>query len=162
MATISTQSTALITFDILELILLQTDPQTLLTGAQQTCKTWFRTIQESHAIQKVLFFTPVNLSSPASKTKIQNPLLARKFPGFFFHDTDLVNSDCPPLLASLDMLKRPEKLRAYIRPEASWRRMLVQQPPIFRIGILSGSFAFAECYEFHEISVCFAGCSISY
>ncbi|KAB8257628.1 hypothetical protein BDV32DRAFT_152216 [Aspergillus pseudonomiae] len=128
------------TFELLELILLQLDTQTLLT-AQRTCRTWHSIIQESVAIQKALFFIPIQPSS--ASTKVQNPLLAKLFPGFFTSDTSF--------LASMDMLQRPEKLEAYIRPEASWRRMLVQQPPIPRIGFLVSCFAFTESYTYHEI-----------
>lgn len=142
MATQTAQAIALSTFELLELILLQLDTQTLLT-AQRTCQTWHRIIQESVAIQKALFFIPMNSSS--ANIKVQNALLAKKFPGFF-------NSNLT-LLANVDMLQRPEKLEAYIRPEASWRRMLVQQPPIFRIGILISCFAFSESYTFYELSV---------
>lgn len=141
MATQTAQAIALSTFELLELILLQLDTQTLLT-AQRTCQTWHRIIQESVAIQKALFFIPMNSSS--ANIKVQNALLAKKFPGFF-------NSNLT-LLANVDMLQRPEKLEAYIRPEASWRRMLVQQPPIFRIGILVSCFAFSESYTFYELS----------
>lgn len=142
MATKNAEATALSTFELLELILLQLDTQTLLM-AQRTCQTWYRIIQESVPIQKALFFAPTDSSS--TNTKVQNPLLAKMFPSFFKPN--------PTLLASVDMLQRPEKLEAYIRPEASWRRMLVQQPPIFRIGILISCFAMTESYTFHEISV---------
>ncbi|KAE8135354.1 hypothetical protein BDV38DRAFT_284989 [Aspergillus pseudotamarii] len=141
MATQNAQDITLSTFELLELILLQLDTQTLLT-AQRICQAWSRIIQESVPIQKALFFIPTDSSS--ASTKVQNPLLAKMFPSFFQSN--------PTLLASVDMLQRPEKLEAYIRPEASWRRMLVQQPPIFRIGILISCFAMSESYTFHEIS----------
>ncbi|KAE8377058.1 hypothetical protein BDV26DRAFT_264370 [Aspergillus bertholletiae] len=141
MATQSAQVIAFSTVELLESILLHLDIQTLLT-AQRTCRAWHATIQGSTAIQKALFFTPIDASS--ASTKVQNPLLMKMFPSFFEWD--------PSLLASVDMLQRPEKLEAYIRPEASWRRMLVQQPPILRIGVLLSSYAFAESHTFYELS----------
>jgi hypothetical protein len=31
----------------------------------------------------------------------------------------------------------PAKREMYLRPEASWRRMLTQQPPVFTVGLFS-------------------------
>ncbi|GAM38618.1 hypothetical protein TCE0_033f09487 [Talaromyces pinophilus] len=138
------QSKCLSTPEILESILLQLDPQALLTAAQQTCRTWRGVIHESPSLQKALFFT---LDEPPEK--VQNPLLVQRFPSFF-GKTKWSSS----LLSSLDMIKKPGKLEAYVRPEASWRRMLVQQPPISVVGMIRTiNAAFVNDREYYEIHV---------
>lgn len=141
------QSKCLSTPEILESILLQVDPYSLLTAAQQTCRTWGGIIHESPSLQKALFFTP-----DEHPKKVQNPLLVQRFPSFF-------GKTKWSLLPSLDMIKKPGKLGAYVRPEASWRRMLVQQPPISVVGMISTfGAAFMDYREYYEIHVSFSCC----
>lgn len=59
------------------------------------------------------------------------------FPAFFFFFfcwTELCFDLGRPLLSSLDLAKSEKKASAYFRKEASWRRMLVQQPPALSLG----------------------------
>lgn len=145
--TYNAQSKCLSTPDILESIFAHLDPQTLLTTAQQTCRTWRGVIHESPSLQKALFFTP-----DEHPEKVQNPLLVQRFPSFF-GKTKWSSS----LLSSLNMIKKPGKLEAYLRPEASWRRMLVQQPPISVVGMISTVHAmFVDYREYYEIHVSFS------
>lgn len=127
---------ALFTYDILELIFARLDLRTLLTSAQRTCRVWSDLIQSSPAIQKVLFFKPV--PTHPSREKILNPLLAEVFPSIFQqHEAIRQHPDQPFTkftFTSFDMVKRHRKWRLYLRPEASWRRMLVQQPPAYSLA----------------------------
>lgn len=50
---------ALATVELLELILLGLDTQTLLTAARRVCKFWNDVVQESAQLQAALFFRPV-------------------------------------------------------------------------------------------------------
>lgn len=111
--------------ELLELILLQLDMRTLLTS-QRVCRKWSSLVRSSSKIQESLFFEPVLPGSVP--TKVQNPLLAEVFPPFFVETKGRIGMD------SFDMIKHPEKQVSYLRPEASWRRMLVQQPPAYRLG----------------------------
>lgn len=120
--------------EILEMILAETDMRTLLTSAQRVCRTWLNLISKSPSIQKALFFTPIKESEWGMKETIPNPLLAQTFPSFFpakgrlehyrFNFSDLV------------MTKDASTMARFVRDDASWRKMLVQQPPISDIGIL--------------------------
>jgi hypothetical protein len=86
------------------------------------------------------------------KKKAQNPLLMERFPSFFGKAKSL---------PSLDMIKRPKKLEVYLRPEASWRRMLVQQPPVLVIGLLKTVPDLPDTrdsHEFYEIHVSSLSC----
>lgn len=124
---------ALKTPEVLEMILLQTDMRTLLTSCQRVCRNWRNLITMSPSIQKALFFTSIKDSEWGVGEKIPNSLLARMFPTIFPaqgnpEDHDFEFSDCTMTkdLASLDQ---------FVRKEASWRRMLVQQPPIQELGL---------------------------
>lgn len=149
----SAQSHALSIPEIFELILLNLDTRTLLTKATRICHAWSHFINSSPPIQWALFFRP--LTNSLNKTKTQNPLLAATFPSIFHQSTssnggstnknndpetdtstidDKINSRLT--FTSFDMVRNPLKWDAYIRPEASWRRMLVQQPPVYTLSLL--------------------------
>ena len=153
----SAQSQAFSITEIFELILLQLDTRTLLTKAQLICHTWTTFIQESPAIQWALFFKP--MTSVHSK-KHQNPLLAEVFPSIFNqYGPGLGSESCDEkdkhdnynilTFTTFDMILNPHKLDAYMRPEASWRRMLVQQPPVYTLSVLRSSIGHGGRHFYH-------------
>ncbi|RHZ50508.1 F-box protein [Aspergillus thermomutatus] len=107
MAPSSTQSACGIP-EILEMILLKLDMRTLLC-MQRTCRFWLSMIRESPAIQKALYFIPIE-NTPGQE-KAQNPLLVEAFPALF----NLSDADNPDdgyvyderTLATFDMMKTP-------------------------------------------------------
>lgn len=134
--------------EILEMILLNLDMRTLLC-IQRTCRSWLGMIEDSSPIQKALYFIPTE--NTPGQGKVQNPVLVEAFPALF----KLIDPDDPeddyeydqPTLTTFDMMRSSSKLVAYLRPEASWRRMLVQQPPVrkFEVYICSTSgYSFAH------------------
>ncbi|KAI2718425.1 hypothetical protein CBS147311_5701 [Penicillium roqueforti] len=150
----SAQTHALSIPEIFELILLNLDTRPLLTKATRICHAWTNFIDSSPPIQWALFFRP--LDNALKKPKTQNPLLAETFPSIFHQsgpsngktikmkdtDTNTTNEPCTSTSTSnltfttFDMVKHPRKWDAFIRPEASWRRMLVQQPPVYTLSLL--------------------------
>lgn len=117
------------TVELLELILLEIDTQTLLTSASRVCRYWNDAIQHSVQLQTRLFFRPSTSDrylddddgsrpAAAAAAACTNELLLRHFPKVIGKDADRRNND--------------ERLS---RPEASWRRMLVQQPPVKKLGV---------------------------
>ncbi|KAK9780399.1 hypothetical protein SCAR479_02514 [Seiridium cardinale] len=71
--------------ELMELIFKDTDSRTLLVSAQRVNKTWRDIIQNSHQVQRNMFFKPI---APESDEEIIegrtiNPLLAEVFPTFF-------------------------------------------------------------------------------
>ncbi|KAK6064202.1 f-box domain protein [Seiridium cupressi] len=71
--------------ELMELIFKETDIRTLLVSAQRVNKTWGDIIQNSHQVQRNMFFKPI---APESDEEIIegrtiNPLLAEVFPTFF-------------------------------------------------------------------------------
>ncbi|KAF7162566.1 hypothetical protein CNMCM5623_007812 [Aspergillus felis] len=136
--------------EILEMILLNLDMRTLLC-VQRTCRFWLSIIRDSSLIQKALYFTPIE-NTPGQE-KVQNPLLVEAFPALF----KLVDPDNPeddyeyddPTLAAFDMMESSSKLAAYLRPEASWRRMLLQQPPVCKFEVYfysTNGYGFTHTY----------------
>lgn len=113
------------TAELLELILLQLDLRTLLTAAQRTCRYWHSLVRDSPSLQKHLYFMP-----DENVSKSWNPLLAEVFPSFFSRNGGSAAGFGRFTFATFDMIQSPDKITAYNRKEASWRRMLVQQPPI--------------------------------
>jgi hypothetical protein len=69
-----------------------------------------------------------------SVSKSWNPLLAEAFPSFFSRDGTSADGFGRFTFATFDMIQRPDKTTVYNRKEASWRRMLVQQPPVLEFA----------------------------
>jgi hypothetical protein len=121
--------------EILETILLQIPLRNLLVDAQRVNNTWHSTIQCSPALQRFLFFEPRPRNE--SRPPEFNVLLTGAFPPFFNRNSDVEESPkwTQEILSRMDWNGSPTKRDAYSRKEASWRRMLVVQPPVLRIDI---------------------------
>ena len=119
--------------EILEMILSNTDIRTLLISAQLVCRDWFNLITESRSIQKALFYIPIKDSEWGVNEKIPNPLLAETFPSIFPHEDRPIRHRFT--FDTLNWTKDPSRMARFVRPDASWRRMLVQQPPISELGL---------------------------
>ncbi|QKX56175.1 uncharacterized protein TRUGW13939_03275 [Talaromyces rugulosus] len=152
------QTRALAIPEIVTSILHEMDMRTLI-AAQRVCRMWADLIHESRSLQQALFFLPVdgNMTVDTTKTttwpRVYNPLLAETFPSFFpspriVGTTTRSRNDGTTLkgnpieytnLTSLAFAKDPTKQKMYFRPEASWRRMLTTQPPIYTIGSFSSA-----------------------
>lgn len=131
----STARSALAISEILEMVLLHTDMRTLLTSCQLVCREWRSLVARSLPIQKALFFTPIQASEWAIKETVPNPLLAEKFPTVFPAPDDSQSQLRFFELSNCAMTKDSETLDRFCRNNASWRRMLVQQPPIWELGV---------------------------
>ncbi|KAF7360605.1 putative MFS transporter [Mycena venus] len=108
--------------ELLEITLTHLPMRDLLVTAPLVSKTWHAATL-TPALQRALFFQPAPLSAP-----VLNPLLAEIFPPFF---TPGIKDSCiwpgtADSIMSMPWSKAPD---AFKRPEASWRRMLVTQPP---------------------------------
>ncbi|RLM00177.1 hypothetical protein CFD26_107692 [Aspergillus turcosus] len=111
--------------ELLEEILLQVHLPTLLTSAQRVCRMWHRLIQDSSALQKALFFKPSEKRVDSEERRINPFVQSNLWRGLF---RKKVNK------RSRVHLRR--KREVYLRREASWRRMLLQQPPSNNIAIV--------------------------
>ncbi|KAJ6537697.1 hypothetical protein B0H19DRAFT_1180680 [Mycena capillaripes] len=114
--------------ELLELILTHLPMRDLLVAAPLVSKTW-QTITLSPTLQRALFFQADPSSEP-----ICNPLLVEMFPPFFAQPGE--NRWLWPGKASSIMAMPWSKAPgAFKRKEASWRRMLVAQPPVQKMII---------------------------
>ncbi|KAI0136889.1 hypothetical protein BJ170DRAFT_589849 [Xylariales sp. AK1849] len=127
--------------ELLEGILLKLDQKTLLVSALRVCRGWKDLIVKSPSLQRHLFLEPDSKAFP-----VHNPLLARHFPYLFQHAESADNVADPISLTSykmmdsdLDFPSMPwleNNRAAYQYPDASWKRMLVHQPPLHSLGWL--------------------------
>ncbi|KAI0487807.1 hypothetical protein F4859DRAFT_525842 [Xylaria cf. heliscus] len=121
------------TLNITELLILifrQCDIRTLLTGAQRVSHLWHSTIDSTLAIQEALFFRPC-IRDDGSEP-VLNPLLVENF-GLFF-DGKAHTRESFHKLPIADGGKNGRR-DAFMRQGASWRRMLVRQPPVRIAGV---------------------------
>jgi hypothetical protein len=128
--------------ELLGAILLQVDMGSLLTSCLRVCQKWNMVITTSPRIQRHLF-----LSEDPDAEPIHNPLLEKHFPFIFTHVSSPLNE-----LNFFSLTKEPmdhvfdmpfpelamiwERTDAYSHPRASWKRMLVHQPPFHGVGFL--------------------------
>ncbi|KKY21762.1 hypothetical protein UCDDS831_g04017 [Diplodia seriata] len=121
--------------ELAELVFQHLPPRDLLL-AQRVCRTFHATIHSSPTLQQRLFFAPSNKRGEAWQT---NPLLAAAFPPWFRLRYVKSRWDWPmarSFAEELPWASDGEKARAFMRPEASWRRMLVTQPPLRDVQIV--------------------------
>lgn len=91
------------------------------------------TDQQIRPDSESLVLFPVAKPDVPMHEKVQNPLLAEAFPSIF-PSSGKEFRKCT--FAALNMNQSNTKRAMYMRKEASWRRMLVQQPPILDFGLL--------------------------
>ncbi|KAJ5639421.1 HET domain protein [Penicillium longicatenatum] len=121
------------TLELLDMILTRVDMRTLLTSAQRVCRNWLNLINKSPSIQKALFFTPIADSEWGMNEKTLNPLLTETFASIFPAEDRSVYYKFN--FSDLAMTKDAASMDRFVRKNASWRKMLVQQPPIPEIGL---------------------------
>jgi hypothetical protein len=139
--------------ELIELILLQLPMRDLLVHAQLVNKDFYSVIKNFPSLQRKLFFVAKPATSPQKPqddrgSMLQavmchedweiNPLLRERFPPWFNSHAQLKQLGITEL-RNLDWNSSTEKIAAYARCEASWRRMLVTQPPITRLGIVNSA-----------------------
>ncbi|EIT73792.1 hypothetical protein AO1008_04814 [Aspergillus oryzae 100-8] len=119
-------------YEILEAILLQTDIRTLLTSATRVCRSWHNIIQGSASLQAVLFLKPVK----EPHKRIRNPLIETDIWPELFRKRFRSPSDRSWQVKEEFPCMDPDKEKAYLREEASWRRMLLHQPPTSHLALI--------------------------
>jgi hypothetical protein len=123
--------------ELLEHILARLPMRDLLVTAPLVCKTW-QAVTLSPTLQRALFFEP-DPSASVSAKRVQNTLLVEMFSPFFAFRKD----DSSPWPGDTDSImampwsKAPDVFK---RAEASWRRMLVTQPPTPTVVVIQTSY----------------------
>ncbi|RAH57541.1 hypothetical protein BO85DRAFT_488270 [Aspergillus piperis CBS 112811] len=142
---------------ILEYILLELDMRTILISASRVNRFWNYTISNSRPIQQALFIQPFRRRNHNSPQGVLNPLLAEAFPGIFQRNSTVFPEHTESKLTfdTFHMVRDPTRTEIYMRENASWRRMLVQQPPARSFGIVShigDDTGFRERCEIQRVS----------
>ncbi|GAT30251.1 hypothetical protein RIB2604_03302280 [Aspergillus luchuensis] len=130
--------------ELLEMILLQLDMRTLLVSAQRVCRAWHTLIKDSSSLQTLLFFKPATNAfptEPRARDMVEdNPLLS-----YIWHEfwrKKVSNLYFPQL--------DPHREKVFLREEASWRQMLLRQPPVSLMGV----FEYKKSYRAPRGSAC--------
>lgn len=132
------------TAELLEDILSRVDVRTLLLS-QRVSRTWNEIITSSPPLQRQLFFLAEHAESIEHMTtgRRRNPLLEQVFAPWFVDKGHHRADDCPnpfeALFPRAGGQAAEAKRLAFTRREASWRRMLVQQPACERLGFIRES-----------------------
>ncbi|KAJ7808517.1 hypothetical protein B0H14DRAFT_3152041 [Mycena olivaceomarginata] len=129
------QDTMISTPELLEATLLQLPMRDLLVTAPRISKTW-HAVTLSPIIQRALFFE----TDPSASKRVRNPLLRKLFPPFFARpppaNSQRSQSAVWPgnadAIIAMPWSKAPDAFKC---AEASWRRMLVAQPPVQTVRI---------------------------
>ncbi|KAH8680555.1 hypothetical protein BX600DRAFT_504331 [Xylariales sp. PMI_506] len=135
------------TTELLLLILELLDARTLLTSATRVCRRWNDTIAESRKLQQTLFLLP--RSELKAGLHIVNPfLLKKKVPSWLdrrgIRELGREASDGFPF-------GEKNRLRALLREDASWRRMLVAHPPILSLGHVNQRYGRSQYHPGGEV-----------
>lgn len=121
--------------ELLEIVLLQLDITTLLLS-QRVSRSWAHCISHSGPIQRALFLVPTPVDAYNNKNNnhdvVANPLLFQHFPIWFPKRHKRYEEKCTGP-SKLDSFLASRK-QTHLRPEASWRRMLVVQPAVYSLA----------------------------
>ncbi|KAK7044335.1 putative MFS transporter [Favolaschia claudopus] len=126
------QDTVISLPELLELVLSHLPMRELLCDASLVSKTWQATTQ-TPSLQRILFFEPDPSADPAL-----NPLLAQIFPPFFARLKKMKEPrphHWPGRTASIMGMPWAKNPDAFRRAGASWRRMLITQPPVRSLSL---------------------------
>lgn len=120
--------------ELLENILLHLPERDLLVNAQRVSQLWHSIITTFRSLQQKLYFQPLP-STEYTTESIPNPILQELFPPWFRSfernvPRTFIGRDH---FRNLDWNSSEAKREAYKRKDASWRRMLVAQPPVLEM-----------------------------
>lgn len=149
--------------ELLELILLHLDLKSRITSAPRVCSFWLETLNHSPMLRQASFFqADRSLDTKPGERPCLNPLLREAFGDQFFNLSDCQvdkypfrraeyfwklpwsSQALPHLKASTGSVLDVDptcRQRSFTRAGASWRRMLVSQPPPPFLG-----FTWLDCF----------------
>lgn len=123
--------------ELLEAILAQLPKKDLLF-AQRVSRHFQSSIKSSPSLQRALFFRAAPLKDP--KAWIINPFLRKTFLPWFV--LSRISQDMETI-ELLDWTRNDKKGQAFLYKDASWRKMLVLQPPPKKLSIVE--FCHGQC-----------------
>ncbi|KAF8205218.1 hypothetical protein K438DRAFT_2014700 [Mycena galopus ATCC 62051] len=135
------QATMLSTPELLEHTLAHLPMRHLLVVAPLVSRMW-QAITLSPTLQRALFFEP----DSSATEPIQNPMLVELFPPFF-SPAGKVPWSWPGNAYEIKHMPWAKAPSAFKRANASWRRMLVTQPPTQTLVVTHTSHTMSGNYE---------------
>ncbi|PYH72703.1 uncharacterized protein BO88DRAFT_422463 [Aspergillus vadensis CBS 113365] len=128
--------------EVLEQVLVELDATTLLLS-QRVCHLWNSLIKTSPTLQRALFFRPEKQSPTEDQTpkRTTNPFMDKLLKHFVSNPRsvngtqDSSNWLRPFMPLQITDHPRLGRKEPYSRPEASWREMLLDQPPTPSIAV---------------------------
>ena len=114
-------------------ILLSLPRRDLLINAALVSQSWFTTINTSAPIQQYLFL--ISRQTVVSEGQEFNPLLEKAFPSWF-KDTPERKRGRGAEFRTLEWNESLQKMEAYRRKGASWRKMVPVQPAPCRLEVV--------------------------
>ncbi|KAF2186404.1 hypothetical protein K469DRAFT_707061 [Zopfia rhizophila CBS 207.26] len=138
---------ALNVFEILELILLHLPMRDLLL-AQLVCSRWKAVIDASIHIQRALYFLPRTIPDRVTASSFDlNPLIQHAFRRHFLLEQDdlwplhLKNSCVQYTMVIMPLPMSDPWEGSFKERKASWKRMLITQPPVTVVNVLDQRIA---------------------
>lgn len=113
--------------ELLEKILLYI-PMVDLLRSQSICKDWKSLVQDSINIQRALFFAPKPQPEYEKTDREENPLLYSRFPAWIIDGENELGDKIATFIPLSLYHEGPDPMHI-ANPTASWRRMLLTQPP---------------------------------
>ncbi|OAL53481.1 hypothetical protein IQ07DRAFT_585392 [Pyrenochaeta sp. DS3sAY3a] len=150
----SAQDRALHTPELLEAILLQLTPLHHLLHAQLISSSFHEAIRDSPRLQQRLFLR-AQPRNPKDEKLTLNPLLRKHFLPFFLVPVNRFSMPDYSALQNLDWVSCPRQKAAFLRADASWRRMLIVQPPPRALRVVQFTHAMRADFK-DEAHVSFA------
>lgn len=124
--------------ELLENIMMYLPERHLLAYAQRVSRLWHSLVNLSPTLQQKLYFQPITPSNSNGHAinSVVNPILDELFAPWFrsFGRNTLSTSITLFDFRNMDWNSSLLKREAYRRKEASWRRMLVAQPPVLDVS----------------------------
>jgi hypothetical protein len=131
--------------ELLETILSYVDIRTLLTSVQRVCHHWHIIVTNSPLLQRLLYFRPQlqhhafsdgpqHTSQEDHPDRVPNPLLKEAFPSFYILGRFVGGCHDREAFEMMRMSASPALTQAFMQPKASWRFMLITQPPVMKLG----------------------------
>jgi len=143
--------------ELFEAILSQLPLRTLLTAAQRVSRYWRATITGSLRLQRLLFLQPQPQPQAQDgvfddRNRVLNPLLAEAFPPWYPPRPESSRYS-HTVFGTLPMTRASSNMKAFLRPQASWRLMFISQPPPLKLGCwMSKQFVFGQLPE-HQFKI---------
>ncbi|KAI5358887.1 hypothetical protein Slin14017_G111700 [Septoria linicola] len=122
-------------FELAEAVFLELPPQQVLINVQRVNRAWQEVVNTSMPLQQALFFRPIT-SEPLQFVQSFGENRGGSW-RFRCEGDQAATVYEHPLLGQL-VMDQLQPSSAVVRPEASWRKQLLTQPPVSFVTLITG------------------------